>query len=451
MVFSNFRANVMLRVAILAALCFVLLWGVINTKWLATPLVCGALLLLATIELIRYVERGSRDFTSFLSFVAHQDFSTAAAVPYTGRPFGQLQDAYRVLIGELRRLHLQKAANHQYLEAVVEHVGVALCCFDEQGVVKMMNGAARRLFDLPHLNSMRTFARIDERLPGVLQELGDGDRALLAVRLGDDALRLVLYATTFALLEQRYKLVSFQNIRDELDQQEIESWRKLIRVMTHEIMNSVTPIISLSGVIRETMIDESGTPGVRALTPHEQNDMLRSITAIHTRSSALLDFVQAYRSFAQLPAPVFTDVEVPALFERVRTLLSREIAQAGVTLQIRCDEPGLRIRADARQAEQVLINLVRNAIEALGSRPAPLIELRGSRNDDGDAILHVVDNGLGIAPEHLDSIFVPFFTTKRNGTGVGLSVSRQIMQANQGAISVRSAPGEGCVFTLKFQ
>lgn len=451
MVFSNFRANVMLRVAILAALCFVLLWGVINTKWLATPLVCGALLLLATIELIRYVERGSRDFTSFLSFVAHQDFSTAAAVPYTGRPFGQLQDAYRVLIGELRRLHLQKAANHQYLEAVVEHVGVALCCFDEQGVVKMMNGAARRLFDLPHLNSMRTFARIDERLPGVLQELGDGDRALLAVRLGDDALRLVLYATTFALLEQRYKLVSFQNIRDELDQQEIESWRKLIRVMTHEIMNSVTPIISLSGVIRETMIDESGTPGVRALTPHEQNDMLRSITAIHTRSSALLDFVQAYRSFAQLPPPVFTDVEVPALFERVRTLLSREIAQAGVTLQIRCDEPGLRIRADARQAEQVLINLVRNAIEALGSRPAPLIELRGSRNDDGDAILHVVDNGLGIAPEHLDSIFVPFFTTKRNGTGVGLSVSRQIMQANQGAISVRSAPGEGCVFTLKFQ
>jgi C4-dicarboxylate-specific signal transduction histidine kinase len=111
----------------------------------------------------------------------------------------------------------------------------------------------------------------------------------------------------------------------------------------------------------------------------------------------------------------------------------------------------LRIRADARQAEQVLINLVRNALDALVGRPAPLIELRGARNDHGDVILHVIDNGPGIAQEHLDSIFVPFFTTKRNGTGVGLSVSRQIMQANQGVISVRSAPREGCVFTLKFQ
>src|SRR5262245_24164039 len=291
--FSNFRANVVVRVVVVAALCFVLLWGVVNTEWLATPVVCGALLVLATVELIRYVERSSREFTSFLSFVAHHDFSTVSAVPYTGQVFGQLQDAYRVVTGELRRLNLQKAANHQYLEAVFEHVGVALCCFDEQGLVKMMNGAARRLFEMPHLNSMRTFARVDARLPELLEHLRDGERTLFAVSRGDETLRLVLYATTFELLEQRYKLVSFQNIRDELDQQEIDSWRKLIRVMTHEIMNSVTPIISLSGVIRETMIDERGTPTFRTLTPQEHHDMLRSITAIHTRSSGLLDFVQA--------------------------------------------------------------------------------------------------------------------------------------------------------------
>jgi signal transduction histidine kinase len=294
---------------------------------------------------------------------------------------------------------------------------------------------------------MRTFSRIDERLPALLHQLGDGERTLLTVRRGDDTLQLVLYATTFELLEQRYKLVSFQNIRDELDQQEIDSWRKLIRVMTHEIMNSVTPIISLSGVIRETMLDERGTPTFRTLTPHEHHDMLRSITAIHTRSSGLLDFVQAYRTFAQLPAPVLTDVDARTLFERARTLLSRELEQTGIAVEVRCEEEGLRIRADARQAEQVLINLLRNAIEAQSTR----IELRGSRNDRGDVILQVIDNGAGVAPEHLDSIFVPFFTTKRNGTGVGLSVCRQIMQANQGFISVRSAPGAGCVFTLKFQ
>jgi nitrogen fixation/metabolism regulation signal transduction histidine kinase len=195
--FSNFRANVVLRVAIVAALCLVLFWGLVNTDWLATPLVCAALLVLTTAELIRYVERSSREFTSFLTFVAHHDFSTVAAVPYTGPGFAELQDAYRVVTSELRRLNLQKAANYQYLEAVIEHVGVALCCFDEHGLVKMMNGAARRLFEVPHLNSMRTFARVDERLPALLEQLGDGERTLLAVRHGDDTLRLVLYATTF--------------------------------------------------------------------------------------------------------------------------------------------------------------------------------------------------------------------------------------------------------------
>src|SRR5262245_6011457 len=291
--FTSFRANVLLRVAIFAALCLVLVWGLVNTAWVATPLVCAALMFLCVFELIRYVERSTRDFTNFLNFVAHHDFSTPVTLPFKGQVFGELQEAYRVLASEFRRLNLQKAANHQYLEAVVEHVGVALCCFDDEGMVTMMNEPARVLFGMPHANSLRSFSRVDERLPDLLQQLGDGERTLLSVRRGEDTLQLVLYATTFELLEERYKLVSFQNIRDELDQQEIDSWQKLIRVLTHEIMNSVTPIISLSGVIRETMIDERGTPTFRTLTPQEHHDMLRSITAIHTRSSGLLDFVQA--------------------------------------------------------------------------------------------------------------------------------------------------------------
>jgi len=449
--FTNFRANVLARAVILVALCLALVWSLLNTQWLATPVVCTTLVLLSAVELIRYVEKSSRELTSFLSFVAHHDYSSPVSIPYKGRVFSELESAYRVLTGEFRRLNLQKAVNHQYLEAVVEHVGVALCCLDDQGMVKMMNEPARRLFGVPHLNSVRTFARVDERLPELLTRLTDGERTLLSVRHGDDTLQLTLYATMFELLGQRYKLVSFQNIRDELDRQEIASWQKLIRVLTHEIMNSVTPIISLSRLIRETMIDDSRTPQVfRALLPQEQDDMLRSVTAIHSRSSGLLDFVQAYRSFAKLPPPVLTPLEVVPLLERVRTLLSQDTDEKRITLTLFCSEAGLSIRADAQQIEQVLINLLRNAVEALAETTAPRIELRAARNDQGNVLLQVIDNGPGIAPEHLDSIFVPFFTTKRNGTGVGLSVSRQIMQANRGSISVRSAPGEGCVFTLQF-
>jgi nitrogen fixation/metabolism regulation signal transduction histidine kinase len=450
--FNNFRANVILRALAFVVLSLVLAWSVLNTTWLATPVACGVLMVLSALELIRYVERTSGDLAIFLNCVAHQDFSTPATIPYKGRVFAELSQAYRVLIGEFRRLNLQKAANHLYLEAVIEHVGVALCCLDEDGGVKMVNEPARRLFAVAHLNSHRSFSRVDARLPDLLLRLGDGERTLLDVRRGDDTLRLVLYATTFELLERRYKLVSFHNIRDELDQQEIDSWLKLIRVLTHEIMNSVTPIISLSGLIRDTMIDETGTPlTFRSLGPQDQADMLRSVTAIHTRSSGLLDFVQAYRSFAKLPQPVFTDVDVRALLERVRTLMSQEIDAAHVTVDLQCQEPGLTVRADAGQAEQVLLNLLRNAVEALAGKPQPRVELRGCRNDQGKVLVQVIDNGAGIAAEHLDSIFVPFFTTKRNGTGVGLSISRQLMRANRGGISVRSAPGDGTVFTLRFQ
>jgi C4-dicarboxylate-specific signal transduction histidine kinase len=175
------------------------------------------------------------------------------------------------------------------------------------------------------------------------------------------------------------------------------------------------------------------------------------MTAIHTRSSGLLDFVQAYRSFAKLPQPVFIDVDVRSMLERVRTLMSQEIEAAHVTVDLQCQEPDLTVRADAGQAEQVLINLLRNAVEALAGKPQPRVELRAYRNDQGKILVQVIDNGAGITAEHLDSIFVPFFTTKRNGSGVGLSISRQLMRANRGSISVRSAPGDGSVFTLRFQ
>ena len=448
---NNFRANVGIRVSILVALCLALAWGLLNTTWLATPFVCIALIAACALEFVFYVERSARELRNFLSFVAHHDYSTPIPLPYKGRVFGELQSAYRFLSEEFRRLNLQKAANLQYLEAVVEHVSIALCCLDEGGQVRMMNKPARQLFGLPHLNSWHTFGRFDPRLPAILQTLGDGERTLLAVTREDDHLQLLLYATTFELLGQQYKLVSFQNIRDELDRQEVDSWQKLIRVLTHEIMNSVTPIISLSGLVRETMIDETTTPPTaRALTPQQQNDMLRSVTAIHTRSRGLLDFVRAYRSFARLPEPVFTEVEVRPLLERVRLLMSQDVEAGAIALEVQCTAAGLGIRADAGQLEQVLINLIRNAIDALAGRPAPRIILRASRNAQNEALLQVIDNGSGIPAEHLDSIFVPFFTTKRNGTGVGLSLSRQIVQKNRGLISVRSLPAEGCVFTLKF-
>jgi two-component system, NtrC family, nitrogen regulation sensor histidine kinase NtrY len=449
---NNFRANVVLRAVTLAALCFALAWGCLETEWLVTPLVLAALIATSVVELIRYAERTSRDLSNFLHIVASHDVSIPVSVPHKGRAFGQLQEAYRLLTGEFRRLNLQKAANHQYLEALVEHVGVALFCFDEQNAVTLMNGPARRLFGVPYLVSGHSFGRIDPRLPQILQQLADGERTLVNIQHGDDSLRLVLYATTFELLQRRHRIVSFHNIHDELDQQEVESWQKLIRVLTHEIMNSVTPIISLSGLIRENLTEGAEAhAAMRALTAREHEDLVRSVTAIHARSSGLLEFVQAYRSFANLPFPSFADVAVLPLLERIGALMAEEVGTRRIAFAVRCSDAGLRIHVDPHQVEQVLINLLRNAFDALSGRAAARIELRALEDDSGRVAIQVDDNGAGIEEAQLEDIFVPFFTTKREGMGVGLSISRRLMRMNHGSIAVRSVVGEGCVFTLRFR
>src|SRR6478609_6615847 len=423
--FSSFRFQAALRVLLLTACICTAIWGWLVAEWLVTPVVAGVVALLCAGELVWFVERGQRELSAFLSSITHQDYSVPIPVRKSGRESDRLDQVYRRLAAEFKRLNLQKAANHQYLEAVVEHVGVALV-------------------GLAHVSGLKSFARFDPRLPGLLEQIQDGGRDLLRVQRGDELLHVVLYATEFTLLGRSYKLVSFQNIRDELEKREIESWQKLIRVLTHEIMNSVTPIISLSKVVQESLSDMHG--GV--LAEAERDDLLRSVNAVYSRSNGLLEFVKAYRSFATVPTAAFQPVNALALLRHAATLMSETLAGQGIELEIDCPDEGLRVNVDPYQFEQVLINLLRNAAEALAGQPAGRIVLRGARDERGRVMFQVIDNGPGVDPAHLDSIFVPFFTTKRGGTGVGLSVSRQLVQANRGFIFVKHAEPRGCAFTL---
>jgi nitrogen fixation/metabolism regulation signal transduction histidine kinase len=448
--FSNFRLNVAARVLLLFGLTVAAVWGATNTEWQVTPVVCAVLAAAMLVELVRYVESVNRELTGFLSFVAHGDFSGSLPLAGKGKVFRELEDAYRLLAGKYRDLNLQRAANHRYLEALVEHVSIALVCLDGSGTVTLMNREAKTLFKTPHLASLRSFARIDPQLPEAIERLADGDRALLAVKHGDEALQLALFATEFDLPGGRYKLISFQNIRDELEQREIDYSQKLIKVLTHEIMNSVTPIISLTKLIGERLVDEkSGGLAVQGLPADEQQDLARGLASIQSRGSGLLNFVQSYSALTNLPRPSFTTVDVAALLGRVQALMAP--ALEGVQLEVQTAGANLSVRADAQQIEQVLINLVKNAAEALAGRDDGRVVLRGARDDQGKVLIQVLDNGPGIDPKHVEDIFLPFFTTKRSGSGVGLSVSRQIMALNKGLLTVKTARGSGSEFTLRFR
>ena len=450
--FENFRLNVAARALLLFGLIAVAVWSAINTRWQVTPIVCGVLAVALLVELVRYVESVNRELAGFLAFVAHDDFAVSLPLARKGRVFRDLESAYRLLAGKYRNLNLQRAANHQYLEALVEHVSVALICLDGNGAVTLMNREAKELFKTPHLASLKSFGRIDPKLPAAIEELADGGRALIGIKIADESLQLALFATEFELLGERYKLISFQNIRDELEQREIDYSQKLIKVLTHEIMNSVTPIISLTKLIRDRLVDErTGELSVPNLASDEQHDLARGLASIHSRGSGLLKFVQAYSALTNLPRPSVADVDVAVLLDRVHALMAPALEADDVRLEVQAAGANLTVRADPQQIEQVLINLVKNAAEALAGRDDGRVLLRGSRDDRGKVLIQVIDNGPGIDSAHLDDIFLPFFTTKRSGSGVGLSVSRQIMALNKGLLTVRTALGTGSEFTLKFR
>ncbi|MEO8019931.1 MAG: HAMP domain-containing sensor histidine kinase [Pseudomonadota bacterium] len=449
--FENFRLNVVARALAVFGLIVLVAWSVTNTAWQVTPIVCGILAVALLVELVRYVEAVNRELAEFISFVAHDDFAVSLPLARKGKVFRDLESAYRLLAGKYRNLNLQRAANHQYLEALVEHVSVALICLDGNDAVTLMNRESKALFKTPHLATLKSFDRIDPQLTAAIEELADGGRALISVKIVDEALQLALFATEFELLDERYKLISFQNIRDELEQREIDYSQKLIKVLTHEIMNSVTPIISLTKLIHDRLVDEKTGELSMNLASDEQHDLARGLASIHSRGSGLLKFVQAYSVLTNLPRPSLAEVDVAVLLDRVHALMAPALAADGVSLQVQAVGANMMVRADPQQIEQVLINLLKNAAEALVGRDGGHVELRGSRDDRGKVLIQVIDNGPGIDAAHVDDIFLPFFTTKRSGSGVGLSVSRQIMALNKGMLTVKTAPGTGSEFTLRFR
>lgn len=444
MAFKNFRINIILRVLILTLIIGVLTYCLYNELFLRSIYVAITLIIIIT-ELIRYVEKTNRDFTSFLSALLQNDFTTTYAEKGKGKTFNELYSVFNQITNKFRSISEDKEAQFIFLSLLVEHVRVGILSIDDSNQIHLINQSmrsylanttARNLTDLPHP---------EHEIAKVFQSIKVGENQLVKKTVNGKVIPLTIHASEIWLQGQYFKLISAQDIHNELEANELEAWQKLIRVLTHEIMNSVSPIISLSSTLHHLVNDNKSN---QELNDNEKATLQKGLEAILVRSQGLHHFASAYRSLTKIPQPQFRKVQIINIIERLTTLFQEELNSKGIELKIDVADNN-ELLADPELLEQVLINLIRNAIDAVTGQANPWIIIKTETRQPNTSIIQIEDNGIGIEPSQLDKVFIPFFTTKNTGSGIGLALSKQIIQMHSGQISITSQVGIGTIVEIK--
>lgn len=482
MVFKRFGVIVFLRTIILCVSVFMLVYLLTWTSFIATPFIVALIIIAQIYSLVHYVQKTNRDIARFFDSIKYSDFSQSFRSTVKGSSFEELNEAFTEVIDEFRKTRAEKEEHYRYLQIVIQHIGIGLLAFTQDGTVELTNTAVKRLLKVNSIKNIAELSNISPSLVSALRKIKSGDKALVKMATDNELSQLSIYATEFKLHENHYTLVSLANIQSELEEREMEAWQNLIRVLTHEIMNSVTPIVSLSSTASSLLTDAIGgkeegdrkqeagggrqhagrddnassfQPPVSGLHTEEKNavilyDVKSALDTIAKRSEGLLHFVDDYRNLTRIHVPNFQMIRVSDLFVRIQKLFVDRFHMKKIDCTCTIEPPDLELTADPDLIEQVIINLVMNSIGALSSTISPMIKLVGKVDGRGGTIVQVIDNGSGVPEPLLEKIFIPFFTTRKEGSGIGLSLSRQIMRAHKGGITVHSIPEKETVFTLRF-
>ena len=449
MVSSPFRNGIAVRAAALFLTIGAAAWMIANTQWYVTITLCTGAALAETILLVRFSMQSSREVARFLDALSVDDLSQSFAGLTADGAHRELGTAMERVLARLRASRSERDEQAQYLQTLVNHVPVALLSIDEHGAVKLLNMAARRLFE-GSLTRTGQLSRYSESFAVSLESLSPGNTAILRMERSSGALLLKAAATEIAARGTRWRLVSLQNIENEMSAQELEAWQTVIRVMAHEVMNSLTPVSSLAatahGLIRDVLEQLPGDdPRAAALS-----DARDALEAVSRRSEGLLHFVRSHRRLTKPLAARMEVLPVQRLFARIQRLLASDLADRDIRMTTHVEPETLELAMDAELLDQALINLVRNALEALRDTSSGQIALSAYREPDGRIAIAVADNGPGIPHDQREKIFVPFFTTKRQGSGIGLTLVRQIAAAHGAGVDVTETPGGGATFRVRF-
>jgi nitrogen fixation/metabolism regulation signal transduction histidine kinase len=430
--------DIILRVIAIVVVSLLIGWLAYRDFALPGIVFLGIFFLGQVIELISYLNRTNRKIAFFFDAIRNEDSTLYFPETQGSRSLNELNASLNKTNELIKVIKFELREQEQYFKAILEHVSIGIITFNERGNIFLSNQTAKALLNYEHLTHIEQILRVDKKLYQAFRELRPGDHKLVNFSGKQGIVQLSLKSTLFKTSQESFQLVAIQDIKNELEAKELESWIKLIRVLTHEIMNTVAPITSLSETLLGYFKNQEN------LVPEEKiiRNTVKGLEVINERGAGLIGFVETYRKLTRVPQPDKKPINLNKLFDQMVILLNTEQSESFVAITWSVIPPDLEILADKKQISQVLINLLKNSIEALTNTNKPAIKVEAIINGQGRPQISVTDNGPGIPDDLMDKIFIPFFTTKETGSGIGLSLSRQIMQFHGGSLKIVSQPGK---------
>jgi len=444
---KRFEFKIFIRILLLfltlIVAAYLLTGGTLVYLFLLAPVIIYQL-----VELYRFHIRTQNELDEFVQSIKYRDFSRHFNVRHAPIELQQLREGFNQITSTFKDISKEKETSFQYLHKILELVDTGIMSFSvDDGKMIWMNESLKKMLQLPFIKSIHSLKTRDENLYNEIISLKPAESKIAMVHLESRSFKILLSATAFQTEGEKFMLIAFQNINEALDETESKAWQKLLSVMTHEIMNSVAPISSLADTLKNRLEQSMNQIDNSQGAVH---DLEIGIETIKRRSESLLKFAETYRNLNKITKPNLKKVYVRDLFENLYQLMEPTLDQKNIEMDIVLKDPGLEVEVDPSLIEQVLINLIVNAKEALKDKPGAKIILSGLLSTKQKPLIKVADNGTGIEEDVLENIFIPFFSTKKTGSGIGLSLCKQIMMLHKGNINVHSIPGEGTVFTLQF-
>lgn len=450
--FKKFLYNIIIRVLLLVLSIYAISFIDFTSRYLYSISFLVGLTVTQTWLLINYIVKQRKDMSRMLAYIKDSNpsifFSEKQDIP-----FRELSDFLNEIGDIVRDVRIEKESKLQYLKLLSEHVPVGLLSIDSKGNIDMVNDTGRYIIDLVSNNSTGNIKMIDRHIREKLIKMKPGSREVVNIKRNGSIIRISIRASNFVIGGKTIRLFTFQDISSELDVKEMQAWQKLIRVLNHEIINSVTPMTSLTYTIREILGKQNGDEKQYILPAEKYKKAIQGLEYIGERGSRLIEFVNKYRSLTKIPEPEIKQIQTGDLIKNIIALSEEKAKNQKISIEYDMNPDSPTVFCDPSLTEQVLINIIYNAFESYHKikQDKPVIGIHSGIDNNGHPYITIRDNGKGIDPRIIDDIFVPFFTTKDEGSGIGLSLSRQIMNMQEGTISVNSTPGKGSTFTLVFR